>query len=217
MLLFPRGEPWGVNKLAPGGGRHLGEVLPETFTIHSTCPTETRPSADKSRCARARIHAAYINPRQSTEFRRRKRHSFSPASAAVPGLPTEFTSRWRFFFPPSLFLSWTLLSFVEHARRFACQTSNPGLKFRRVLRPAEFPGFPLNSRFDRSLPGGEQERGSRRRRRHPENIILETCWLRFARYFRILWYLDVLSSRCSVVSASNFHNILREKWYTRLV
>lgn len=84
MLLFPRGEPWGVNKLAPGGGRHLGEVLPETFTIHSTCPTETRPSADKSRCARARIHAAYINPRQSTEFRRRKRHSFSPASV-VPG------------------------------------------------------------------------------------------------------------------------------------
>lgn len=67
------------------------EVLPETFTIHSTYLTETRPSADKS-CAPARrtysdaMPAAYINSRQSAEFRCRVSHGFSPvpASSAPP-------------------------------------------------------------------------------------------------------------------------------------
>lgn len=55
MLPFPRGESWGVNKLAPGseGKPSWWSSLPETFTIHSTYFTETRPSADKSG-ARAR-------------------------------------------------------------------------------------------------------------------------------------------------------------------
>lgn len=67
MLPFPRGESWGVNKLAPGseGKPSWWSSLPETFTIHSTYLPETRPSTDKSgeratRRARTRCDTAAV-------------------------------------------------------------------------------------------------------------------------------------------------------------
>lgn len=68
----------------------LVKFCPETFTIHSTYLTETRPSADKSR-ARARSGAARIsrdatpgprtiNSRQSAEFHWRVCHGFFAGS-----------------------------------------------------------------------------------------------------------------------------------------
>lgn len=76
----------------------LVKFCPETFTIHSTYLTETRPSADKSR-ARARSGAAHtlrrnaeprtINSRQSAEFHWRVCHGFFAGSDSTFDSTTE--------------------------------------------------------------------------------------------------------------------------------
>lgn len=70
MLPFPRGESWGVNKLAPGseGKPSWWSSLPETFTIHSTYLTETRPNADKSGARETRIFRVHTSMRYPVEI-----------------------------------------------------------------------------------------------------------------------------------------------------